>query len=277
MKVTLGLVQMKMGKDSEKNLERALSMAAKAADQGANVICLPELFDHKYFPQNKNSTVEPETFPNDTTQMLSAAARDAKAVIVAGSLYEKSGSKAYNTSFVFDHSGKLLGKYRKVHLPEDRDFYEQNYFTSGDSYRVFRTRFGNIGVLICFDQWYSEPARALKLMGADMVLYPTAIGTVSGVEQDEGDWREAWEAVQRGHAIANSLVVAAINRMGVEKDLAFWGGSFVYDQFGKLIARADEREQVVLATVDLDLSRKVEDGWGFIRNRKPGTYSRLVK
>jgi len=133
-----------------------------------------------------------------------------------------------------------------------------------------------VGVLICFDQWYPEPARVNKLMGADVLFYPTAIGRVDGIAETEGDWKDAWEAVQRGHAISNSMVVAAANRVGREERMNFWGGSFVSDQFGTVIARADDREQVLLATCDLGLGARVEEGWGFLRNRKPATYRRLA-
>jgi agmatine deiminase len=197
-------------------------------------------------------------------------------VLVGGSLYEKHGGKAYNTAVVFDELGNALGAYRKVHIPQDPGFYEQDYFTPGRDYSVFDTRYGKIGVLICFDQWYPEAARANKLLGADFLFYPTAIGTVKGIEQSEGDWQDAWETVQRGHAIANSMVVAVVNRVGVEKDTTFWGGSFVCDQFGKLLGRAGKREQVLVATCDVELGRDIERGWGFLRNRRPLTYRRLA-
>jgi agmatine deiminase len=171
----------------------------------------------------------------------------------------------------------MLGRYRKVHLPQDPHFYEQTYFTPGEGYRVFETKYGKVGVLICFDQWYPEPARVLKLMGADLIFYPTAIGTIAGVDQTEGSWHDAWEAVQRGHAISNSVVVAAVNRVGLEGELNFWGGSFVCDQFGEIHARADRREQVLIAECDLDLAVSVEEGWGFLRNRVPESYSKLAE
>ena len=156
---------------------------------------------------------------------------------------------------MFDEHGNELGRYRKVHIPQDPGFYEQDYFTPGTEYKVFETRYGKIAVLICFDQWYPEPARVCKLLGAQILFYPTAIGTVKGIEQVEGGWQEAWEAVQRGHAIANSVVVAAVNRVGAEKDMRFWGGSFVYDQFGKLLVRGDAKERVLMASCDLSWAR----------------------
>ncbi len=271
--VTLGMVQMAMSMNQEGNLNRALTMVDRAAKLGANIVCLPELFEFRYFPQDRESaTATPLAIPNDTTDRLSEAARSNGIVLVGGSMYEKSGNNSYNTSPVFDEKGKLLGTYRKVHIPQDPCFFEQDYFSSGKRYRVFPTKYGRVGVLICFDQWYPEPARILKLMGADIIVYPTAIGTVSGVEQSEGDWRDAWAAVQRGHAISNSVIVAAANRTGAEGSMNFWGGSFAFDQFGKVLAQADEREAVLIAACDLDLAREVEDGWGFLRNRKPQTY-----
>jgi predicted amidohydrolase len=275
--VKLGLVQMAMVGDRDKNLRKALRMVRTASKNGAQVVCLPELFDSLYFPQEEESKVKPRRIPNETTEALAAVAESEKVVLVGGSLYESHGGKAYNTSVVFNTDGRMIGSYRKVHIPQDPGFYEQDYFDAGTEYQVFATEFGKIGVLICFDQWYPEPARINKLMGADIVFYPTAIGTMKGVEQAEGDWQSAWEAVQRGHAIANSAVVAAVNRVGLEGEMKFWGGSFVYDQFGKILARADTRERVLVVPCDLDLAADIEKGWGFLRNRKPGTYGRIAR
>jgi len=274
--VTLGLVQMAMGGDREANVSKAVAMVGEASKKGASIVCLPELFAYRYFPQEKGAEVSPEPVPGPTTRRLSDAARESKVTLVGGSLYEKArDGRLYNTSVVFDERGRMLGKYRKVQIPEDESFYEKDYFSSGSDYQVFKTRTADLGVLICFDQWYPEPARVEKLTGAEVLFYPTAIGRVDGIEEAEGDWKEAWEAVQRGHAIANSMVVAAVNRVGREGRMSFWGGSFVCDQFGKVLARADEREQVILASCDLELGRQVEEGWGFLRNRKPATYRRL--
>ncbi|MDA4135143.1 MAG: carbon-nitrogen hydrolase [Thaumarchaeota archaeon] len=272
----LGLVQMGMVEDRQKNLSKATRMVGAAASGGAQVVCLPELFDVPYFPQEERSSVRPEKLPNDATSALSESARENEVVLVGGSIFERSEGKSYNTATVYDERGRMLGAYRKVHIPQDPGFYEQDYFAPGNDYRVFETRYGRIGVLICFDQWYPEAARATKLLGADFLFYPTAIGTVKGIEQTEGDWQDAWETVQRGHAIANSVVVAAVNRVGVEKETTFWGGSFVCDQFGKLLAKAGAREQVLVAACEVQLGRDIERGWGFLRNRRPATYRRLV-
>jgi predicted amidohydrolase len=275
--LTIGLVQMAMDEDHEANVSKAIGMIRKASEGGARIVCLPELFAYRYFPQEKGARVIPEPVPGPTTRCLSEAARESSVTLIGGSLYERApGGRLYNTSVVFDERGRMLGKYRKVQVPQDESFYEKDYFSSGGAYNVFRTNPAKIGVLICFDQWYPEPARVNKLMGAEVLFYPTAIGSVEGIEETEGDWHEAWEAVQRGHAISNSMVVAAVNRVGREGRMSFWGGSFVCDQFGKVLARADGDEQVLLASCDLELGRQVEEGWGFMKNRKPATYRRLT-
>ena len=277
MEVRIGLIQMGMSPRRSANLEKAATMIQESTRQGAQIVCLPELFDSPYFPQEKDSDVSAETLPNDVTRELSRLAKDNGVVLIGGSLFERSKGKSYNTSVVFDENGKETGSYRKVHIPQDPSFYEQDYFSPGDEYRVIQTRFGKIAVLICFDQWYPEPARICKLLGAQMLFYPTAIGTVRGIEQAEGSWRDAWETVQRGHAIANSIIVAAVNRVGREKDMSFWGGSFVCDQFGKVLVRGDSKERTLVASCDLQLGEDVERGWGFMRNRRPDTYKRISK
>lgn len=275
--VTLGLVQMSMSEDEEENFSTALALIEDAASKGSQIVCLPELFATRYFPQTENSSVEAERIPGPTTKFLSNAARKNHVVLVGGSIFETTGDKKYNTSLVFDENGRMLGKYRKVHIPQDESFFEQDYFSSGDSYPTFKTLHGRIGTLICFDQWYAEPARIERLEGAEVLFYPTAIGTVQGIEQSEGNWQKSWEAVQRGHAIANSMVVAAVNRVGREGSMKFWGGSFVYDQFGNLLARAGSSEEVLAVECDLSLGTRVEEGWGFLRNRQPRSYSRIVE
>jgi len=275
--VTLGLIQMNMADNHTINLGKAERLIDEAAKKGAQIVCLPELFNSLYFPQEEKSKPLAEMIPGETTATLSNAAKRNKIVLVGGSIYEKADGKHYNTAIVFNEEGKIVGKYRKVHIPNDPGYYEQSYFDSGTEYHVFTTKYGKIGVLICFDQWYPEPARIMKLSGADIIFYPTAIGSVKGIDQVEGDWHEAWENVQRGHAISNSIVVAAVNRVGREKEMSFWGGSFIYNQFGKLLLRADNTEGVFLTSCDLSLGTNIEEGWGFLRNRKPHTYSKLLK
>lgn len=275
--ITLGLLQMSMTEDPRLNLGKAERLIDDAAKKGAQIVCLPELFNSLYFPQQEKSNPRAETIPGGTTTALSSVAKKNRIVLVGGSIYERGERKHYNTTVVFNEVGEIIGKYRKVHIPNDPNYYEQAYFNPGVEYNVFSTRLGKIGTLICFDQWYPEPARILKLGGAEIIFYPTAIGSVKGIDQVEGNWHEAWESVQRGHAISNSVIVATVNRVGQEKDMTFWGGSFVYNQFGKLLLRADDTEGVFLTTVDPSLGRSIEDGWGFMRNRKPRTYSKLTK
>jgi len=268
---------MAMGPERGENLRKATRMVGEVAAKGADIVCLPELFPYTYFPQHEHDDARPEPIPGPTSKALASAASASKVVLIGGSTYEKAGGKRYNTSAVFNDRGVMLGRYRKVHIPCDPGFYEKSYFSAGSGYKVFSTPFGRVSPLICFDQWYPEPARVCRLMGAQILFYPTAIGWVKGVEPIEGDWQEAWEAVQRGHAIANSVVVCAVNRVGTEEGMTFWGGSFVCDQFGKVLFRAGDSEGVSVVEVDLSLGGEVEAGWGFLQNRKPRTYRRIAK
>ncbi len=276
-KVRLGLVQMSMSESPDDNLGRALKGVDEAAGRGAEVVCLPELFAWRYFPTIRKSDQVPQKIPGPVSRALSDSARGNRVVLVGGSIYEESGEKRYNSCLVFDERGKVLTKYRKVHIPQDEHYYEQDYFEPGSGYAVAKTRHGKLGTLICFDQWYPEAARVNRLLGAEMLFYPTAIGWVRGIEPVEGDWKEAWEAVQVGHAIANSVVVCAVNRVGVEGSTEFWGGSFVCDQFGKVLFRAGDDEGVYTVDVPTGLGRLVEEGWGFVRTRKERTYSAITK
>ncbi|MDA4124141.1 MAG: acyltransferase [Thaumarchaeota archaeon] len=276
-RVKIALVQMAATYDYDANIARATSLVSEASERGGQIVCLPELFYSRYFPRTKGGEQAPETIPGPTSDSLSKAAKAARVVLVGGSIYEKRGRSRYNTSVVFDERGKMVGRYSKVHVPQDSHYYEQDYFSPGKRYTVVDTDRGKVGALICFDQWFPEAARVNRLMGAQMLFYPTSIGWVKGIDPVEGDWHEAWEAVQRGHAIANSLVVCAANRVGVEGDMTFWGGSFVCDQFGKILVRADDREGVYIAECDLGLGPEVEEGWGFQKLRKPATYGRIVK
>jgi len=273
----LGLVQMSMSESREENLEKALKGVRVAAGRGADLVCLPELFAWRYFPATRTSHQGPVPIPGPQSRALAASAKENGIILVGGSLFERSGVSAYNTCLVFDEQGRTLSKYRKVHIPQDEHYFEQDYFSPGAAYAVAKTRVGKVGTLICFDQWYPEAARVNRLLGADIICYPTAIGWVKGIKPVEGDWHQAWEAVQVGHAIANSVVVCAVNRTGREGDTSFWGGSFVCDQFGKVLFRAGAEEGVFTADVDLGLGRTVEEGWGFGRNRKPRTYRMIAR
>jgi agmatine deiminase len=275
--VRLGIVQMSMSEDRQKNIERAVSLVGEAATRGAKVVCLPELFAWRYFPTTRRSPERPETIPGPVSRALSESARTNGVTLVGGSIFERSGRSRYNTCLVFDENGKTISKYRKIHIPQDEHYFEQDYFNPGQRYAVAKTPWGNLGTLICFDQWYPEAARIERLMGAELLFYPTAIGWVKGIEPEEGDWKKAWEAVQVGHAISNSVVVCAVNRVGTEGVTTFWGGSFVCDQFGKVLFRAGDKPGVFTVDCDLGLGDAVEEGWGFFRNRKPESYEGIAR
>ena len=278
--VTLGLVQMKMEVDKKKNLAKALRMIEEAAKGGAQIVCLAELFTTPYFCTQEHAPVQSlaEPIPGPTTKALSDAAKRYGITLIGGSLYEKEKDAYYNTAAVFNEMGELVGVYRKIHIPHDTAFYERNYFSPGNKgYCIIKTTHATIGVLICYDQWFPEAARIATLQGAQMLFYPTAIGTVKGIKQTEGSWQEAWEHVQRGHAIANGVAVCAVNRVGKEGDSTFWGGSFLIDQFGKTLTRADSKERVLLVKADLELGREVQESWRFLISRRPETYKRLLQ
>lgn len=273
---------MAMSDDPQANREKAGEMVADACSVGADIVCLPELFTTPYFCNVERSSVDfSEPIPGPTSHFLSALAKGFKVTIVGGSIYERSedqNPKLFNTTLVYGPDGKALGKYRKMHIPHDECFFEQNYFEPGDlGYQVHATERANVGTLICFDQWFPEAARANKLLGAEILFYPTAIGTVEGLEQREGNWQEAWENVMRGHAIANSVVVAAANRVGQEGRSTFWGGSFICDAFGKTLIRAGNQEQILVHQVDLDHGKMCGESWGFVANRRPDSYGRLTE
>lgn len=279
-KVKIGLIQMMGLKDKRENLSKAVSMIDKAADKGANIICLPELFTSFYFPQYKRKSLKDiaETIPGETTTRLSVTAKKNKIILVGGSICEKAGNKIYNTSCIFNERGGLIGKYRKIHIPHDPGFYEKNYFDEGNlGYIVRDTRHGGIASMICYDQWYPEGARINALMGADILFYPTAIGAVTGMRESEGSWQKAWEAVQVGHAIANGSIVCAVNRVGREDKINFWGSSFIVNQFGTILAKGGNKEEIVMAECDLSLGKKVKKDWGFIKNRRPDTYNVIAR
>lgn len=278
--VRIGLVQSRVSEDLDENLSHTLSLCRKAADMGARIICLQELFRTPYFPQEEYSDAAPyaESVPGETTRKFAEFAR-CYAVSVIVPLFEKGEDAYYNSAIVIDEYGTIMPPYRKVHIPHDPLFYERNYFTGGDSFRIYTSGPLTFAVLICYDQWFPEAARAVTLMGADVIFYPTAIGWIKGLaDPAEGDWRVAWETVQRGHAISNGVYVAAVNRWGTEGDLTFWGSSFISDSFGNVIARAgSNRDEVIIGDISLDLNEMVRTGWGFLRNRRPELYGILTK
>lgn len=281
--VTVGLVQMKMGESPQENLATALRGIAEAAQKQANIVCLPELFLSSYFCQRPDDeaafeTAEPISGP--TIKVLSEAAREHRIVLIGGSIFEKDGTKFYNTTPVFDTDGSLLGTYRKTHIPEDFLYHEQHYFSPGDTgVKIFDTRFGKICPLICYDQWYPEAARIAALKGAEIIFYPTAIGVIdeSAEENITGDWESMWRNVMLGHAAANNTFICALNRVGKEDKIDFWGGSFVADPSSKILARAGKEEEVITAECDLGRVKAIQDAWRFFQNRRPEEYGDISK
>ncbi len=277
--VTLGLVQTKMTANHEKNLARATAMVEQAAKKGAEIICLPELFRTLYFPQQRSADKNKyaEAIPGISTNIFAAIAKKYGVVIVVP-VYEKKGTKFHNSAAVIDERGRLMPTYRKVHIPHDPLFYEKNYFEQGNEYRIYKTKRATFAVLICYDQWFPEAARAATLKGAEIIFYPTAIGRIVPRKERDDDWANAWETVMRGHAIANSVHVAAVNRTGAEGKLRFWGSSFVADSFGNILKRAsDKREEVVIVRADLTRNKTIREGWRFFHNRRPDTYGPIGK
>ncbi len=274
--VRVGLVQTRVSNDIALNMKKTMGKIREAAKRGAQFICLQELYRTKYFPvdERKDVKVFAESIPGESTSVLSRLARELNVVIIAPIFEVDSSGRLYNTAVVIDADGVLLGAYRKTHIPHDPFFYEKSYFEESDSgYRVFSTGNLTFGVLICYDQWFPEAARNNSLQGADVIFYPSAIGYLQGDSLPCSDWISAWETIQRSHAIANGVHVAVVNRVGREGKISFWGSSFVCDAFGKVLKRASREDEEALV-VDLDISqnKRIQEGWGFIRNRRPETY-----
>jgi agmatine deiminase len=277
--ITIALIQMAMGTDQGKNLKSAEQKIRKAAARGAEIVCLPELFHTRYFPRyiRSDPTGVAQSIPGEITRDFCAIAREYGLVLIVPLFEKASGCRFYNTAVVIDADGRLHTPYHKVHIPDDPGFFEKGYFYPGDGFSVHNTRFGRIGVLICYDQWFPEAARAVALQGADIIFYPTAIGQPKGDLPVEGTWQEAWEIIQRSHAIANSVHIAAVNRVGTEGTIDFFGGSFICDAFGNVLARAGTSEEIVLSEADFSMNERVRDSWGFFRNRRPDTYAGICK
>jgi N-carbamoylputrescine amidase len=285
MKFKLGLIQMSCGPGVDDNLQKALTLIGQAAQGGAQIICLQELFRSQYFCQKQDATIFDlaEPIPGPSTEALAAAARQHQVVIV-GSLFERRDAGVYhNTAVVLDADGSLLGTYRKMHIPDDPLYFEKYYFTPGDQgYRCFDTRYGRIGVLVCWDQWYPEGARLTALQGAKVLFYPTAIGWHPAEKAQYGSaQRDAWRTIQRAHAIANGVYVAAVNRVGhegpSEGGLEFWGSSFVSDPFGVVLSEAsNNKEEILVAECDLDHLENVRRNWPFLRDRRIDSYGQIV-
>jgi len=280
--VAVGLIQMRCGADPEANLRSALERIAAAAAQGATVVCLQELFRSQYFCQREDAKLFDlaEPIPGPTTEALSRAAAE-HGVGVVGSIFERRAPGLYhNTAVVIDADGTLRGRYRKMHIPDDPLYYEKFYFTPGDlGFQSFAVRGAQVGALVCWDQWFPEAARLTALRGAQILFYPTAIGWHPKEKAEYGAAQhEAWEVMQRSHAVANGVFVAVPNRVGLEGNLEFWGGSFVADPFGRILARAShDREEILVVPCDLGLIDETRRNWPFLRDRRIDAYDGLLQ
>ena len=282
--VKIGTVQTSCTKNPSENLQKAKDKIREAATKGAQIVCLQELFTSVYFcdTENYEHFKLAETIPGPSTESLSSLAKELGVVIIA-SLFEKRTHGIYhNTTAVLDADGTYLGKYRKMHIPDDPSYFEKFYFTPGDlGYKVFKTKFATIGVLICWDQWYPEAARITSLMGAEVLFYPTAIGWATS--QDEATNTEqygAWQTIQRSHAVANGLHVVSVNRVGFEQNgvMKFWGGSFIANPLGTILYKAShENEEVNVTEIDLNKTDSVRVHWPFLRDRRIDSYQPITK
>jgi N-carbamoylputrescine amidase len=287
-KFKIGLIQIALSEDPDKNLKKAIQWISKAAKKGAKVICLPELFRSRYFCQSEDIEYFElaETIPGPSTEAVAFAAKQNKVVVVVP-VFEKRAPGVYHNSLaVVDTKGKISGIYRKMHIPDDPSYYEKFYFTPGDlGYKSFNTEFGNIGTLICWDQWYPEGARLTALQGAAVLFYPTAIGWHPHEKEEHGKFQfESWQTIQRSHAIANGVYVAAVNRIGLEKQkpgsagIEFWGSSFIADPQGIIITQASvDKEEIITAEVDLDRIEYIRRNWPFLRDRRIDSYEPITK
>ena len=284
--VNVGLIQAACSPDPDANLKNTLSAAAQAASRGAQIICTQELFRSQYFCQSEDRSnfALAEAIPGPTTAAFQALAKERQVVVIA-SLFERRAAGVYhNTAAVIDADGSLLGIYRKMHIPDDPLYYEKFYFTPGDlGFRAWPTRYGKIGVLICWDQWYPEAARLTALQGAEILFYPTAIGWHPREKARLGEQQHAaWETIQRSHAIANGCYVAVPNRVGHEKlagdGIEFWGQSFVAGTSGELLAKASATgDQILVVPLDLDKVDTTRTYWPFLRDRRIDAYEGLTR
>ena len=280
----VGLVQMAASPDANQNLARAVSFIEQAADLGAQVVCLPELFRSQYFCQREDASLFDlaESVPGPSTRDIGKVARAKKITVVAPIFERRAAGLYHNSAAIIDTEGNISGIYRKMHIPDDPAYYEKFYFTPGDlGFRAFDTQVGRVGTLICWDQWYPEGARLTSLRGANILFYPTAIGGHPHEKETYGaSQRDAWQTIQRSHAIANGVYVAAVNRVGHEKPsdggpgIEFWGSSFLADPFGVLVAEGStDREDVLIGEVDLARIEDVRRNWPFLRDRRIDAYA----
>jgi N-carbamoylputrescine amidase len=282
---TVGLVQMAMSADPDANLKKAVAKVSEAAAAGARLVCLPELFRSQYFAQREDPALFDlaEPVPGPSTEALGKVAKQVGVVVIVPVFERRAAGLYHNSAAVIDADGRVLGIYRKMHIPDDPAYYEKFYFTPGDlGFRAFDTRVGRIGTLVCWDQWYPEGARLTALQGANVLLYPTAIGWHPKEKATHGAQQlDAWRTIQRSHAIANGCYVAAVNRVGHERPAAtdgdgieFWGSSFLADPFGAIVAEApQDREAIVLGEIDLGRIEEVRRGWPFLRDRRIDAYA----
>jgi N-carbamoylputrescine amidase len=293
----IGLIQMSCAPDTAANLDKAATLVREAARAGANVVCLPELFRTQYFCQREEHSLfdTAESIPGPSTERLSAIAKEEKVVVIA-SLFERRAPGLYhNTAAILEADGTLKGIYRKMHIPDDPLYYEKFYFTPGDlGFKAMKTTHGDIGTLVCWDQWYPEAARETALRGANTLFYPTAIGWHPSEKAEYGEAQySAWQTMQRAHAISNGVFVGAVNRVGFEHGdvihngvemkgpegpgLEFWGGSFIADPFGRVIAQAShDKEEILIAEIDLKLQEDTRRNWPFLRDRRIDAYNGIT-
>ncbi len=283
---TVGLIQMRCAPDAEENLRRAVEFLREAAGKGVQVACLPELFLTPYFCQKEDAALFDlaEPIPGPTSQALAAVAKESGMTVI-GSIFERRAPGIYhNTAVVIDSDGSLRGMYRKMHIPDDPLYYEKYYFTPGDlGFQTFATQHAKVGTLVCWDQWYPEAARLTALKGAEILVYPTAIGWHPSEKAEFGaDQSDAWTTMQRAHAISNGVFVAAVNRIGHEGaadgGIEFWGGSFVADPFGRVLARAgSDTEEILVVKCDPRLQEETRRNWPFLRDRRIDAYGPITQ
>lgn len=287
-KYVIAGLQLAFSSNSDDNIKKTLSYVARAAKKGAKVICLPELYRSQYFCQKEDSKLFnlAETIPGTSSIAFSKAAKQYKVVIIVPIFEKRAPGVYHNSAIIIDADGKTLGIYRKMHIPDDPAFYEKYYFTPGDlGFKAFETKFGKVGTLICWDQWYPEGARLTALQGASTLFYPTAIGWHPAEKEKYGKaQQDSWITIQRSHAIANGVYVCSVNRVGFEKPikeqdgLIFWGSSFICDPQGVILAQASEdKEEIILAEVNLDHLENIRRNWPFLRDRRIDAYSDITK
>ncbi|MCK9426660.1 MAG: carbon-nitrogen hydrolase [Ignavibacteriaceae bacterium] len=285
---SVGLLQLAFSADVNKNLKKAVEWVKKAAKQGVNVVCLPELYRTQYFCQKEDTSLFnlAETIPGPSTKAFQKSAKENKVSIIVPVFEKRANGIYHNTAVIIDSDGVILGTYRKMHIPDDPAFYEKYYFTQGDlGFKAFQTKTGKIGTLICWDQWFPEGARLTALQGATTLFYPTAIGWHPYEKEKYGKTqRDSWITIQRSHAIANGVYVASVNRVGFEKTvesqagLEFWGSSFICDPQGVMLAEAStDKEEILIAEIDLIHLEDVRRNWPFLRDRRIDAYGKITK